>query len=118
MPFIKSKVSCPVSAGQERELKARLGKAIERIPGKSEGYLFLEFENGCHIWLHGDSEQPVAYLEAAVYGVDDHAGYAAFAQEAAQAYGEVLGIPPENFFLKFEDISSCSAAGRFFDRRA
>lgn len=45
MPFIKVKTSCPITKEQESELKARLGKAIELIPGKSEAYLLLEFED-------------------------------------------------------------------------
>ena len=45
MPFIKAKVSCPISPEQEIELKSRMGKAIELVPGKSEEYLLLEFED-------------------------------------------------------------------------
>ena len=36
MPFLVSKVNIPISSKQEQELKARLGKAIGLIPGKSE----------------------------------------------------------------------------------
>jgi len=39
MPFIKSKVSCAMTAEQENELKQRIGKAIELVPGKSEEYV-------------------------------------------------------------------------------
>jgi len=115
MPFVKAKFSCPVSAEQERMLKSRFGKAIALIPGKSEDYFFLELESGCRIWLHGSDSEPAAYLEAAVYGVDDHAGYPEFAAEAARSCEQVLGIPLRNVFVKFEDISSCDVGGHFFD---
>ena len=39
MPFIKSKVSVPLSKEQETEIKTKMGKAIELVPGKSETYL-------------------------------------------------------------------------------
>lgn len=41
MPFIISRVSTPITKEQETELKSRLGKAIELVPGKSEEYLLL-----------------------------------------------------------------------------
>lgn len=43
MPFIISRVSTEITVQQETELKTRLGKAIELIPGKSEKYLLLGF---------------------------------------------------------------------------
>ena len=49
MPFIKAKVSCPISQEQESELKTGIGKAIELVPGKSEEYLLLEFEDNCRL---------------------------------------------------------------------
>mgnify|MGYP000891677831 FL=1 len=45
MPFIKAKVSCLVSPEQEFDLKAAMGKAMKLVPGKSEEYLLLEFED-------------------------------------------------------------------------
>lgn len=44
MPFVRSKVSCAVDEEQEIQLKSRLGRAIELIPGKTEDYLLLSFE--------------------------------------------------------------------------
>ena len=53
MPFIKSKVSVPLSKEQEAEIKTKIGKAIELVPGKSETYLLLEFDDNCRLWLRG-----------------------------------------------------------------
>ena len=41
-------VYCPVTHQQEQELKARLGRAIKMIPGKS-----LEFEDNCRLCIAG-----------------------------------------------------------------
>ena len=64
MPFIISRISIPVSREQELELKAWLGKAIELVPGKSEEYLLLGFEDNCRLWLRGDDSEPIAYAVA------------------------------------------------------
>ena len=44
MPFIFSKVNIPVGREKERELKSRLGNAIELVPGKRFHQRF--FKNG------------------------------------------------------------------------
>ena len=74
MPFIVSKVNIPVDAEQERALKERLGKAIELVPGKSEDYLLLSFEDNCRLWLGGENDKPMAYLTVSIFGNEDHAG--------------------------------------------
>ena len=117
MPFIKAKVSCPVTNEQEKKLKARIGKAIGLVPGKTEAYLLLEFEQNCHLWLRGGNAEPVAYIEAAVFGNEGHAGYPAFTAEVTNAFHDVLGIEPENCYIKYEDIIAWAAAGQYIDRR-
>ena len=59
-----------------------MGKAIGLVPGKSEEYLLLEFEVNCRLWLRGNNDEPVAYIEAALFGNEMHYGYAAFTEEA------------------------------------
>lgn len=49
MPFIKVKTSCPITNEQEVRIKSLMGKAIELVPGKSEEYLLLEFEDQCRL---------------------------------------------------------------------
>ena len=107
MPFIKSKVSCPVTHQQEQELKARLGRAIKMIPGKSEDYLLLEFEDNCRLCIAGrKASQSLAYIEAAVFGSENHTGYDAFTAEITGAFQNVLGIQPGNIYIKYEDITA------------
>ncbi|MBR1851787.1 MAG: hypothetical protein IJ794_01225 [Lachnospiraceae bacterium] len=67
MPFIKAKVNVPLSEEQETELKTRMGQIIELVPGKSEEYLLLEFEDNCRLWLRGRNEEPIVYIEAAIF---------------------------------------------------
>lgn len=55
MPFITAKVSTPLTKEQEIEIKTKLGQAIELVPGKSEEYLLLKFEDNCRLWLRGKS---------------------------------------------------------------
>ena len=56
MPFMMSKVNIPISEDQEIQLKSRLGKAIELLPGLSEEYLMAGFEDNQHIYLRGKNQ--------------------------------------------------------------
>ena len=91
MPFIVSRVSVPITKEQETELKAWMGRAIELVPGKSEDYLLLDFRDNCRLWLRGDDSRPAAYIEAAVFGNEGHAGDAAHVD-----HGLVHADPAQN----------------------
>ena len=116
MPFITCRVNRPISREQEIELKARMGRAIELVPGKSEEYLLLAFEGDSRLWLRGDDTQPVAYIEASIFGNEGHYGYREFSAEVTRAFGDVLGVPPENVYIQYSDIAAWGVAGQYIDR--
>lgn len=101
---------------QETEIKAGIGKAIEDVPGKSEKYLLLEFEDNCHLWLQGDNKEPIVYIEAAIFGNEPHYGYDAFTAEITSIFTDVLKIQPERIYIKYEDIKAWGVQGMYIDR--
>lgn len=115
MPFIKSKVSVSISKEQEVELKTRLGQAIALVPGKSEEYLLLEFEDNCRLWLRGRNDEPVAYIEAAIFGNDSHCGYDGLTLEITRIFSETLQVKPENVYVKYGDITAWGVRGMHID---
>ena len=117
MPFVVTRVNVPISPAQKLELKGRLGRAIEHVPGKSEAGLLLAFEGDCHLYLAGDGDTPLAYVEANVFANEGHAGYGRFAAEVTSALGEVLGIAPHHIYLCFSDIPVWSVGAQVIDRR-
>lgn len=118
MPFILSKVSTPISAEQEVSLKKGLGKAISIIPGKSEEYLLCEFEDNSRLWLRGEHDEPIAYITVSIFGNEPHIGNDRFFSEVTRLYGEVLGIPADRVYIKYDDISVWGVNGMAIDRRA
>lgn len=116
MPFIKSKVSVPLSKEQEKEIKTKMGKAIELVPGKSEHYLLLEFEDNCRLWLRGKKDDPIVYIEAALFGNEPHYGYDSFTAELTSIFSEALQTMPDNIYVKFEDITAWGVGGMYIDR--
>ena len=116
MPFIKTKISCEIDKVQEEEIKSRIGKAIELVPGKSEEYLLLEFESGCHLWLRGNNTEPIAYIEAAIFGNEPHYGYDKFTAKVTEIISDVLGIASDHIYIKYEDIIGWGVNGMYIDR--
>ena len=116
MPFIKTMVSCEIDKAQEEEIKSRMGKAIELVFGKSEEYLLLEFESDCHLWLRGNNTEPIAYIEAAIFGNEPHYGYDKFTTKVTEIISDVLGIASDHIYIKYEDIIGWGVNGMYIDR--
>ena len=116
MPFILAHVNVPVSREQEAEIKTRMGQAIELVPGKNENTLLFGIGENEHLYLRGDGSQKTAYIEASIFGNEDHEGFDAFAAAAADIFRQVLGIPTENVYIRFDDIRAWSVGGSFIDR--
>lgn len=116
MPFVIARVNVSVSREQEREIKTILGRAIELVPGKSEQYLMLGFEGDYHFWLRGEDSRPAAYIEVSIFGNEGHLGYEDFTREITRAFRGVLDIPPENVYIKYDDISVWGVNGFTIER--
>lgn len=101
MPFINAKVSTTISEGQEKELKTRLGKAIECIPGKSESWLMLGFEPEYKLYFKGDNSKPTAFVEVSVFGKENPQAFDALTGEICKIFGEVLGISADRIYVKY-----------------
>lgn len=101
MPFIDSKISIKISEEQEQELKARLGKAIALLPGKSETWLMTGFEDNYHLYFRGDNSRPMAFVEVSILGTADSGSLSNLTAEITKIFAEVLGISGEWVYVKY-----------------
>lgn len=114
MPFIDSKVSVSISGEQEKELKSRLGQAISMIPGKSENWLMTGFQDNYHLYFKGDNSKPTAFIEVKVFGGENPSAFDKLTAEITKIFGEVLGIPGDRIYVKYEAVSSWGWNGSNF----
>lgn len=68
MPFINVKLSENLDPEKIESVKTKLGKAISLLPGKSENYLMVNLEPGCHLYFRGNSDAPTAMCCVSVFG--------------------------------------------------
>ena len=113
MPFIQTKTNVAVSADQENELKARFGKTIENLPGKTERWLMLDFADNCRMWFGGDNA-PCAFLEVKLFGSASASSYDRLTAAITNDVSSVLGVSPDRVYVKYEEIANWGWNGSNF----
>ena len=116
MPFFKAKINFSLYDEQEKILKTELGKAVCVNFGYGEEYLLAIFEENQKIYLRGEKTEKVAYIEVEVFGNKNHTGYKNFSHDVTIIFNEILQIPPQNIYIKFEDITAFGVSGNYFDK--
>lgn len=116
MPFIMTKLNFSLDEIHEKNLKFGIANAMKNIFGLSENYILAGFDENFKMYLRGDKNQKIAFIEVSIFGNEKHIGYADFFAEITKIFVEVLKIPPKNIYIKFNDISVWGVGGRIFDR--
>ena len=101
MPYIETKVSIELSKEKELKLKERLGKAIALIPGKSENWLMLNFEDQCRMYFGGNNDTPTAFVEVKLFRESTREAYETMTKEIMNMMSEELSIDPSRIYIKY-----------------
>ncbi len=103
MPYIRTTVSTALSEQNKENLKTKLGQAIALIPGKSEAWLMLAFEDNINMYFKGDCSKEYAYLEVSLFGSTSDAAYDRLTAALSEIINEELGIDRSNIYIKYEE---------------
>lgn len=114
MPFIGSRVSMKISKEKEEVIKTKLGKAIELIPGKSETFLMVGFEDEYSLYFGGEKLEKGAFIEVKIFGKASKDSYDKLTTEICNIYEEELGIPQNKIYVKYEEVQEWGWNGRNF----
>ena len=106
MPFINSKINTAITEAQEKEIKTRLGQAIQVIPGKSENWLMVGFEPEYKLYFKGSNAEPLAMVEVSVYGSENPAAFSKLTGEICNIFNDVLVISPDHIYVKYQAVSN------------
>ena len=105
MPFINSKVTVKISPEKEEAIKQKLGQAIAIIPGKSESWLMVGFDDEYKLYFKGNKCERAAFVEVKIYGSANRQVYNQMTEEICRIYEEELDIPAANIYVTYEEIS-------------
>ncbi|MBQ8572266.1 MAG: hypothetical protein IJ451_02220 [Ruminococcus sp.] len=102
MPFINTKVTTEISKEKEAVLKAELGKAITLI-GKGEAYLMLGFEDNCRLWLGGNNDADMAYVEVSLLGRVTKENAGKLTAAICEIFQREFNIQGDKVYVKFSE---------------
>ncbi|AJH01882.1 hypothetical protein LF65_05361 [Clostridium beijerinckii] len=114
MPFIGSKVSVKISKEKEEIIKKRLGEAIKLIPGKSETFLMVGFEDNYSLYFGGEKLEKGAFIEVKIFGKSSKDAYDALTAEICNIYEKELDIPQDKIYVKYEEVANWGWNGKNF----
>ncbi|MCI8781084.1 MAG: hypothetical protein HFH70_10450 [Lachnospiraceae bacterium] len=114
MPFINSKVSVAMSKEKKDAVKAKLGEAISLIPGKSENWLMVGFEDLYDLYFQGNQDGETAFVEVKVFGSASPDVFSKMTGAICDIYQEELGIPQNRIYVKYEEVKNWGWNGSNF----
>ncbi|MZK49574.1 phenylpyruvate tautomerase MIF-related protein [Clostridium beijerinckii] len=114
MPFIGSKVSVKISKEKEEIIKKKLGEAIKLIPGKSETFLMVGFEDDYSLYFGGEKLEKGAFIEVKIFGKSSKDAYDALTAEICNIYEKELNIPQDKIYVKYEEVENWGWNGKNF----
>lgn len=103
MPYINTRTNVEITKGKEEIIKQKLGKAIELIPGKSEEWLMVSFEDRCSLYFKGHSDKPIAFVEVKIFGSTTEEAYQKLTAQITKILNEELTISPDQIFVVYRE---------------
>ena len=103
MPYIHMRVNVSLSEKQEEILKNEWGKAIALLPGKSETWLMVDFEDNCHLYFKGSNKKPLAFVEVKIFGKSDADSYDRLTAQITETLHQEVGIDAQGIYIQYEE---------------
>ncbi len=114
MPFINAKVSVKLSDEKQEAIKAKLGKAIELIPGKCENWLMVGFEDEYSLYFKGQKFEKMAFVEVKIYGSASKKSFEQLTSKICSILNEEVGIPLDKVYVTYQEIENWGWNGNNF----
>lgn len=106
MPFINSKVTVKMTEEKKEAIKKKLGEAISLIPGKSENWLMVGFDDGYDLYFQGNKDGESAFIEVSVFGNASPSAFDALTGAICEIFESELKIPKNRIYVKYQEISN------------
>lgn len=106
MPFIDSKVTVKMSEEKKEAVKAKLGEAISMIPGKSENWLMVGFEDSYDLYFQGNKDGESAFVSVSIFGTASPSAFEALTGAICEVFESELAIPKNRIYVKYEEVSN------------
>lgn len=103
MPYIATSTNVSISGRKKEAIKERMGRAIEIIPGKTEGWLMLSFRDNVSMFFKGEDD-PCAICQVKLFGTADEDTYAELTEALTDILHDELDLDPDRIYVTYEEI--------------
>lgn len=114
MPYIKTTTNKEIPESQRENLIKKLGEAIALIPGKSDAWLMLAFEDEIPMSFKSKADSDYAFVEVAIFGSASDSAYDRLTEAICEIINEEIEIPKSNIYVKYEESEHWGWNGRNF----
>lgn len=101
MPYINTKTTVKLTEEKKNALAKRFGEAITVIPGKTETYLMLGFEDQVPMYFGGKTGKPMAFVEVKILGTSKKEHFTNLTAEICKHLQEELGISGDCVYIEY-----------------
>lgn len=114
MPYINSTITTKLSKEKEEKVKAKLGKIIAEIPGKSEEWLMVGFKEENTLYFRGERKEKAAFVEIKIFGTAERKYKEAITSKVCSLFEEELSIPKDSIYIVFDEVKDWGWNGMMF----
>jgi phenylpyruvate tautomerase PptA (4-oxalocrotonate tautomerase family) len=112
MPYINISLSKEVTSEQKEQIKARMGKIITLVPGKSEEVTMIDISGSHSLYMGGRALENGAFVDIRLKGKADIKGKEDLTEAVFKSLKELLGTKEEDIYLNITEFDNWGSKGR------
>lgn len=112
MPYINIRLSKEITAEQKEQIKARMGKIITLIPGKTEEVTMVDISGGHSLYMGGKALDNGAFVDIRLKGKADIKGKEDFTEALFKSLKELLGSKEEDVYVNITEFENWGSKGK------
>lgn len=114
MPYINSTLSVKLTEENKEVIKSKLGQIIAEIPGKSEEWLMVSFNDDRTLYFRGDKKDKAAFIEIKIFGKAERKHKEVITAMICNLFQGELSITKDNIYVVFEEVQDWGWNGNMF----
>ncbi|MBQ8351814.1 MAG: hypothetical protein IJY20_07215 [Clostridia bacterium] len=114
MPYMHVRTNVKVNEEKRLSLKKAFGEAISLLPGKSESWLMVDIEDEACLFFAGESDRPLAMVEAELLGKSTPAAYEKLTARVCEIMQQELAVSPDGVYVKYAEVDHWGYNGSNF----
>ncbi|MDP4089630.1 MAG: phenylpyruvate tautomerase MIF-related protein [Bacillota bacterium] len=105
MPYINCTTTKKLTDAEKDNLKAQMGKLIEILPGKSEDWLFVGFNDNQTLYFRGQKMEAAAVVEVKLFGASEKKFKDELTSGICKALEKEIAVPGEGIYVIFTEVT-------------